>query len=97
MKKIIITLAIAAMSFTATANSKNRYDRDGIKHDIRGQDRERAITMRNIVNLAGYRCNNVEGSRVTVISGHFELVCDYGRSKFLFKQVGGRMVLEVVR
>lgn len=82
MKKLILALSIAALSFTVSATP---YDQP-----VKSERKEQAQAAASLVKAYGYRCDSISSFLPHNFSRGFTLRCNNFSYKYLIEDKGGR-------
>ncbi len=87
MKKLILALSIAALSFSVSATP---YDKP-----VKAEYKNQAQAAASLVKAFGYRCDSISAFQPFIMSRGFTLRCNNFSYKYLIEDKGGRWTVTV--
>lgn len=89
MKKLLIALAITALSFTVNAETPI----DGKSSQVK--NKEQAQAAAKLVRAFGYQCDSISSFQPKVFGSGFVINCNRFSYTYIIKDVGGRITVTV--
>ena len=87
MKKLILALSIAALSFSVSATPFDQ--------PVKSSSKKQAQAAANLIKAYGYRCDSISAFQPFIMGGGFTLRCNNFSYKYLIEDKGGRWTVTV--